>query len=84
MEEQKGAGCCPAGLKQPELLFKLLHPCFLQGSPVGILVNRGLPNPFTPPSLIASHCLEKACGHLALVLFSCLVIVTDLENCFST
>lgn len=44
MEEQKRAVCCPAGLKQPELLFKLLHPFFLQGSPVGILpLTKGLP-----------------------------------------
>lgn len=85
MEEQKGAGCCPDGLKQPELLFKLLHPFFLQGSHVGILpLTKGLPNPVSLHPLIASHCIEKACGHLALVLFSCLVVDTDSENCFST
>lgn len=55
MGEPKGAGCCPAELKQSELLFKLLHPFFLQGSPVGILPpTKGLPNPLSLHPLVVS------------------------------
>lgn len=57
-EEQKGSGFCPAGLEQPELqgLHRRLSA-----------INQESPQPLALPPLSASHWVEKARGHLALV-----------------